>query len=63
MGLCALRVTGELDLISAEELAGRAAAAVQHSDNPVLVDLSGLSFSDVAGARALDAVIRAIPAA
>jgi anti-anti-sigma regulatory factor len=58
-GLVVLRVTGELDMITARDLAGRVAAAIGNSAHP---DLSGLSFTDLAGARALDAVIRAIPA-
>lgn len=48
-------VTGELDITTATPLTGRLlAVAAEHPDRLVL-DLSGLVFVDVAGARALDA--------
>jgi anti-anti-sigma regulatory factor len=53
-----LRITGELDAIMARALAQRADAAMRILPWPVLVDLSGLTFLDAHGARALALVIR-----
>ncbi len=60
-GACLLRISGELDLITADALGARADAAVQDVPGPVLVDLSGLTFIDARAARALDAVMRTLP--
>jgi len=60
-GACTLRIAGELDLTAGDALAARAAAAVRAVRGPVLVDLSGLTFIDAYGARALDALIRNPP--
>ncbi len=61
-GLCALRILGELDTVTAADLAERVGTAVRGTPGAVLVDLSGLAFVDAAGARALAAVVRAVPA-
>src|SRR5262245_54371877 len=60
-GACVLWITGELDTMSAGALAGRASAAMASVPGPVVVDLSGLSFIDAGGARALDELIRTLP--
>ncbi len=62
-GLCVLWITGELDTVMAEVLAERADAAVQAISRPVLIDLSGLTFIDARGARALAAVTQTHSAA
>lgn len=54
-GACLLRISGELDLITADSLGERADAAVEQVPGPVLVDLAGLTFIDARAARALDA--------
>lgn len=60
-GACLLRIAGELDVATADALADRVATAVRAVPGPVLVDLSGLTFVDARGARALDALIRSPP--
>jgi anti-anti-sigma factor len=62
-GLCVLRVTGELDTMMAGLFAERAEAAVQAIPRPVLIDLSGLTFIDAGGARALATAIGTFSAA
>jgi anti-anti-sigma factor len=62
-GRCVLRVTGDLDMTTAAEFACRAEAAVTETTGPVVLDLSGLTFIDVRGARALAAVMCPVPAA
>jgi anti-anti-sigma regulatory factor len=58
-GACVLRVAGELDVATtADALVNRAAASVRAVPGPVLIDLSGLTFIDAHGARALDTLIR-----
>jgi anti-anti-sigma regulatory factor len=58
-GACVLRVAGELDVATtADALFDRAAASVRAVPGPVLIDLSGLTFIDAHGARALDTLIR-----
>lgn len=57
-GLCVLWITGELDTVMAGVFAERTAAAVHAAPGPVLIDLSGLTFIDAGGARALAAVIQ-----
>jgi anti-anti-sigma regulatory factor len=58
-GACVLRVAGELDVATtADALVHRAAASVRAVPGPVLIDLSGLTFIDAHGARALDTLIR-----
>lgn len=60
-GVCVLRISGELDTMKADTLGERADAAVLGVPGPVLVDLSGLTFIDLHGARVLDAVIQTMP--
>lgn len=60
-GLCVLRISGELDLITAHEFAGRVAAAVQRIGGPVVADLSGLALIDARGGRMLVAALHALP--
>jgi len=61
-GRCVLRLVGELDMTTAEEFTDCADAAVEATPGPVVVDLSGLTFIDARGARALAAVMDALPA-
>jgi anti-anti-sigma factor len=61
-GACVLLIAGELDAVAADTFAERVDAAVRRLPGPVLVDLSGLTFIDAQGARALDAVMRTLPA-
>jgi anti-sigma B factor antagonist len=61
-GVCVLAVSGELDVITSADFTLRATRTVREATGPVLVDLSGLTFTDASGARALAAVIGAIPA-
>jgi hypothetical protein len=56
-----LRISGELDMISGHTLGQRADAVVEGMRGPVLVDVSGLTFIDAYGARALDAVMQTLP--
>ena len=49
-------------MTTADEFADRADAVVQGMYGPVTFDLSGLTFIDVGGGRALAAVIRTLPA-
>lgn len=57
-GLCMLRITGELDTSVAEAFADHADAAVRAIPGPVRVDLSGVTFIDAHGARALTTVLQ-----
>jgi anti-anti-sigma regulatory factor len=58
-GACVLRVAGELDVATtADALLARASASVQAVPGPLLIDLSGLTFIDAHGARALAALIQ-----
>ena len=59
-GACELRIAGELDMMAADALAERTRTAVEAVPGPVLVDLSGLTFIDLHGARALDEMVRAL---
>lgn len=56
-----LRVRGELDVVTADLFIATAASELRQATGPVSVDLSFLDFLDCAGARALEAVVRAIP--
>lgn len=59
-----LAISGDLDLTTAEALAPAVAqviGAVDGQPAPVLLDLAGLAFLDVAGARALVAAVQALP--
>lgn len=59
-GLCLLRISGEFDMAAAASFAERADAAPRAAPGPVLVDLSGLTFIDAHGARALVALARTL---
>jgi anti-sigma B factor antagonist len=59
-GLCLLCISGQLDPAAAGSLAERAGAALRAAPGPVLVDLSGLTFIDAHGARALAALTRTL---
>jgi anti-anti-sigma factor len=59
-GMCVLRITGELDSALTGTFAAHAEAVAATIPGPVTVDLSGLTFIDAAGARALTLVIRAL---
>ena len=59
-GLCLLCISGQLDTAAAGSLAERAGAALRAAPGPVLVDLSGLTFIDAHGARALAALTRTL---
>ena len=61
-GQCVLRIAGDLDMITAGEFADRADQEVAATPGPVVVDLSGLTFIDARGARALATMIDALPA-
>jgi anti-anti-sigma factor len=58
--VCELAVSGELDACVADKFADAAMEAVGAAQGPVLVDLAGLEFMDISGARSLAAVVRAI---
>ena len=47
-------VAGELDIVTAPGLMGRLLKAADAHTERLVLDLSGLAFVDVAGARALD---------
>lgn len=51
-GISVLRVSGEIDLATHEELTGRIRTAAADS-KPVVIDLSGCGFIDSSGIRAL----------
>ncbi|HEU0316562.1 MAG TPA: STAS domain-containing protein [Solirubrobacteraceae bacterium] len=55
-GVARLVVSGELDLATAPELLGRAAAALDSAEPPAEVDLGGVTFIDGSGLRCLLAV-------
>lgn len=61
-GMCVLRIAGELDELTTDTFTAHAGAAVRAVPGPVAVDLTGLTFVDVAGARALTQLIRGLPA-
>jgi anti-anti-sigma factor len=58
--VCELAVSGELDACVADKFADAAIEAIGAAPGPVLVDLAGLEFMDVSGARSLAAVVRVI---
>lgn len=59
--ICTLAVSGELDIATTHVLARRAAEALRLPTERLIIDLSGLQFIDVCGARGLAAVTRAAP--
>jgi anti-anti-sigma factor len=58
--ICVLAVSGELDLFTADGFSACAARAVEGRAERLILDLSGLRFTDCRGARALAAVTRAV---
>jgi anti-anti-sigma factor len=61
---CLLTLAGDLDITAAAGLAAQVAQAAGHLSGhpgPLVLDLAGLTFLDVAGARALHAVTAAAP--
>ncbi len=59
---CVLAVSGELDVVSANRLLDAAAPAVAATDyEQTVLDLAELTFTDCYGARALAALVRAVP--
>jgi anti-anti-sigma factor len=60
--VCVLAVGGELDIATVPALTRQAAAALRHPTERLILDLSGLAFTDCTGVRALAAVTRAVPA-
>ena len=52
------RVTGEIDLANAQDLKYRAIEAMKSHGPPLVIDLSGVTFMDVSGVRALLAIRR-----
>ena len=59
--ICTLAVSGELDIATIHVLARRTAEALRLPTERPIIDLSGLQFIDVCGARGLAAVTRAAP--
>ena len=59
--ICTLAVSGELDIATTHVLARRAAEALRLPTERLIIDLSGLQFIDVCGARGLADVTRAAP--
>jgi anti-anti-sigma factor len=60
-GVCVLSVSGELDFLCAGSLVRRARGLVDGRAERLVLDLSGLMFTDCAGARALAAVANLVP--
>lgn len=58
---CVLAVSGELDAVSASRLLDAAAPAVAADYGRFVLDLAGLTFTDCYGARALAALVCAVP--
>ena len=56
-GATVVRVTGEVDLSTADRFA--AAVSDRAAHGPVVVDLEGLTFMDSAGVRAIDRLLAA----
>ena len=57
--VCILAVGGELDVATAPTLTRHAAAALRQPTERLIIDLSGLTFIDCSGVRALAAATRA----
>lgn len=60
--VCVLALRGELDMITAPTFTARMSRVGWERAERLVLDLSGLSFTDCAGARALAAAVRAVPA-
>jgi anti-anti-sigma factor len=58
---CVIEVSGELTLTTEHEFSEQVAEVLAASHGPVLFDLSGLSFLDCRGARALARAVHAVP--
>lgn len=61
---CVLTITGDLDVLSADTLVSTVTGLVGGLDgqaDQVVLDLAGLTFLDIAGARALVAAVQAVP--
>jgi anti-anti-sigma factor len=61
---CVLTITGDLDMISASTLAPTVTGlvgALNGQADRVVLDLAGLTFLDITGARALVAAVHAVP--
>ena len=61
---CVLTITGDLDMISAATLVPTVTGlvgALNGQDDQVVLDLAGLTFLDITGARALVAAAHAVP--
>lgn len=58
-GRCRIRVKGEIDLYSSPDLRAAITAAVPHSRNGVVVDLSGVEYMDSSGVATLVEGLRA----
>ena len=58
---CVIKVSGELTCATEGEFAAGVAEALAGSRGPALFDVSGVDFVDLAGARALARVVRAVP--
>lgn len=56
-GVRVLRVTGELDVLSAQPLYDQVTALVD--DEPLVLDLTGVTFLDSSGVHVLDRLARA----
>lgn len=60
--VCVLTIGGELDVLTVANLAKPATAALKVQAERFVLDLSGLTFIDCCGARALATMTRAVPA-
>lgn len=58
---CVLAVSGELDCATSDLLLSSAAPAVLADYDQIVLDMTGLIFTDCYGARALSALVRAVP--
>lgn len=59
--LCFVKVSGELTQVSERDFAARTDEALAVFRGPILFDLSGLTFLDRHGARALARTLAAVP--
>ena len=59
--VCVLKVSGELDFLTAAEFAQHARLVAEAGPERLVLDLSDLAFADCCGARALAAAVRAVP--
>ena len=59
--VCVLKVSGELDFLTAAEFAQHARLVAEAGPERLVLDLSELAFADCCGARALAAAVHAVP--